>query len=172
MIRFSFLASILGPAVGGALGIALMIALAGVASLPLMLAPFTTSIVLVMSAPGSTFARARNVVGGHVVSALAGLVVVHLLGDTHWYAALAVGLAIAAMQLTETMHPPAGINAMIMVVARPEWTFLFVPVLTGAICLVTFATSYHRFIAALAHAAEGAKSKTADAERPPQAKAP
>jgi CBS-domain-containing membrane protein len=52
----SILVRIFAPAIGGALGIALMIALAGVANLPLMLAPFTTSIVLVMSAPGSAFA--------------------------------------------------------------------------------------------------------------------
>jgi CBS-domain-containing membrane protein len=160
---------IFAPAVGGALGIALMIALAGAASLPLMLAPFTTSIVLVMSARGSAFARARNVVGGHVMSALAGLLVLHLLGDTHWYAALAVGLAIAAMQATETMHPPAGINALIMVVAQPAWTFLFVPVLDGALCLVAFAKSYHALVDAVAGARDEAKGKTADAGRPPQA---
>ena len=159
---------ILAPAVGGALGIALMIALAGAASLPLMLAPFTTSIVLVMSARGSAFARARNVIGGHALSAFAGLAVLHALGDTPWYAALAVGLAIAAMQATDTMHPPAGINALIMVVAHPSWTFLFVPVLAGAVCLVLFASSYHGLVDALSRA-QAAKTKAADAERPPLA---
>ncbi|MFN3891771.1 MAG: HPP family protein [Beijerinckiaceae bacterium] len=165
----SILARIFAPAIGGALGIALMIALAGVANLPLMLAPFTTSIVLVMSAQGSAFARARNVIGGHVVSALAGLVIVNLLGDTPWYAALAVGLAIAAMQATDTMHPPAGINALIMVVANPAWTFVFVPVLAGAICLVLFARSYHGLVEALARARTGPRENAAEAAPQPQA---
>jgi CBS-domain-containing membrane protein len=162
----SILVRIFAPAIGGALGIALMSALAGVANLPLMLAPFTTSIVLVMSAPGSAFARARNVVGGHVLSALAGVLVLHLLGDTPWYAALAVGLAIAAMQATDTMHPPAGINALIMVVAHPPWTFVFVPVLAGAICLVLFAKSYHFAVDAIVSKREAAKEKAADASPP------
>lgn len=167
MSNASLLIRIFAPAIGGALGIALMIALAGVANLPLMLAPFTTSIVLVMSAPGSAFARVRNVVGGHVLSALAGLLVVHVLGDTPWYAALAVGLAIAAMQATDTMHPPAGINALIMVVAHPAWTFVFVPVLAGAVCLVLFAKSYHSIVDALVSKREAAKQKAADAVSPP-----
>lgn len=169
MTSLSPIARILLPAIGGALGIALMIALAGVADLPLMLAPFTTSIVLVMSAPASAYARARNVVGGHVLSALAGLAVVYALGDTPWFAAFAVGLAIALMQATETMHPPAGINALIIVVAHPAWTFLFVPVLAGAICLVAFAQSYNRLTAALARpraaGRAGAQADGAETER-------
>jgi CBS-domain-containing membrane protein len=168
MMDSTTLARICAPAIGGALGIALMIALAGVANLPLMLAPFTTSIVLVMSARGSAFARPRNVVGGHVLSALAGLVVLHVLGETPWFAALAVGIAIAAMQATDTMHPPAGINALIMVVAHPAWTFLFVPVLAGAICLVLFARGYHAMVDWLELRRHVAQRKTADAERPPQ----
>ncbi|MBX9760871.1 MAG: HPP family protein [Beijerinckiaceae bacterium] len=164
----SSIARIVTPAIGGTLGIAAMIALAGVANLPLMLAPFTTSIVLVMSSPDSAYARPRNVVGGHVLSALAGFAVLYTLGDTPWFAALAVGLAIAAMQATDTMHPPAGINALIMVVAHPAWTFLFVPVLAGALCLVAFAASYHRLANALARPREVRPIKTADAERPPQ----
>lgn len=167
----SAIARILTPAIGGSLGIAAMIALAGVASLPLMLAPFTTSIVLVMSAPGSAYARPRNVVGGHVLSALSGFAVLYAFGDTPWFAALAVGLAIAAMQATDTMHPPAGINALIMVVAHPSWTFLFVPVLAGALCLVAFAASYHRLTDVMMRSHEPQDAKTADAERPPQTSA-
>jgi len=140
----------LGPALGGACGIAGMVAAADAAHLPLALAPFTTSIVLVMSAPESRFARARNVIGGHVVCALAGLLVVLTLGDSPWLAALAVGLAIAAMQASDTMHPPAGINALLMVTAHPSWTFVLMPVASGAIVLVVFAAVWRRGLAALA----------------------
>lgn len=71
------------------------------------------------------------------------------------------------MQATDTMHPPAGINALIMVVAHPSWTFVFVPVLAGAVCLVLFASSYHGLVDALSRAQ--ATKKAADAERPPLA---
>ncbi|HEY8580470.1 MAG TPA: HPP family protein, partial [Beijerinckiaceae bacterium] len=116
------------PALGGALGIALMIGLADAAHLPLTLAPFTTSIVLVMAAPRSPYARPRNVFFGHLISALAGLFVVAVAGDSAWLAAPAVGLAIAAMQATDTMHPPAGINALIMATAHPGLGFVVAPV--------------------------------------------
>jgi CBS-domain-containing membrane protein len=130
------------PALGGALGILLMVALGEIAHLPLMLVPFTTSIVLVMSAPETPFARPLNVLGGHILSAACGFAVLWALGDSPWLAALAVGLAIAAMQATDTMHPPAGINAMIMVIAHPTWTFILMPVAAGALVLVAFSYVY------------------------------
>jgi CBS-domain-containing membrane protein len=130
------------PALGGTLGILLMVALGDIAHLPLMLVPFTTSIVLVMSAPETPFARPLNVLGGHILSAACGLAVLWALGDSPWLAALAVGLAIAAMQATDTMHPPAGINAMIMVIAHPAWTFILMPVAAGALVLVAFSYVY------------------------------
>lgn len=150
MNRNELLRKIVLPAVGGALGIAIMIALADAASLPLTLAPFTTSIVLVMAAPHTPYARSRNVIGGHLLSALAGLLVVNVFGDTPWLAALAVGLAIAAMQASDTMHPPAGINALVVVVAHPPWTFVLAPVLVGAVILVAFARLYHGLAGATA----------------------
>jgi CBS-domain-containing membrane protein len=146
---------LIGPALGGACGIAGMVAAADVAHLPLALAPFTTSIVLVMAAPDSRFARARNVIGGHVVCALAGLLVLATLGNSPWFAALAVGLAIAAMQVSDTMHPPAGINALLMVTAHPSWTFVLMPVASGAIVLVLFAALWRRGLAALEARATG-----------------
>src|SRR6266545_2522013 len=126
-------------AVGGGIGIGVMIGLARWVEIPLLIVPFTTSIVLVMAAPESTQARPRNIVGGHLLSALCGLGVVILLGNNPWLAALAVGLSIALMQLTDTLHPPAGINALLMVTANVSWTFILIPVITGAVILVGFA---------------------------------
>jgi CBS-domain-containing membrane protein len=95
-----------------------------------------------MSAPETPFARPLNVLGGHILSAACGFAVLWALGDSPWLAALAVGLAIAAMQATDTMHPPAGINAMIMVIAHPTWTFILMPVAAGALVLVAFSYVY------------------------------
>jgi len=168
MLQAPALRRVLLPALGGGFGIALMIGLAEVASLPLTLAPFTTSIVLVMAAPHTAYARPRNVIGGHLLSALAGLMVVTVFGDSPWFAALAVGLAIAAMQAGDVMHPPAGINALIMVVAHPPWTFVLLPVLVGALILVTFARLLHRGAGVLAEqtnspaAAKASPARSAD----------
>jgi CBS-domain-containing membrane protein len=131
-------------AVGGGLGIGAMVGLGALADFPLAVVPFTTSIVLVMAPPESRQAQPRSIVGGHVLSALCGLAVLVLFGDNPWLAALAVGLSIAAMQLTDTLHPPAGINAVLMVTANVSWKFVLVPVTAGALILVGFAYLYHR----------------------------
>jgi hypothetical protein len=78
----------------------------------------------------------------HILSAACGFAVLWALGDSPWLAALVVGLAIAAMQATDTMHPPAGINALIMVTAHPAWTFILMPLATGALVLVAFSYVY------------------------------
>jgi CBS-domain-containing membrane protein len=118
--------------------------LAKLFGLPLLVVPFTTSIVLVMAAPESAQAQPLNIVGGHLLSALSGLVVATLFGSDPWLAAVAVALSIAAMQLTSTLHPPAGINALLMVTANVSWTFVLIPVAVGALMLVAFAYVYHR----------------------------
>ena len=85
-----------------------------------------------------------------MISALCGLLVVKLCGQNAWFAALAVGLAIAAMLATDTMHPPAGINALLMVVAHPPWTFVLMPVASGALILVAFSWAYQKAAKAVA----------------------
>lgn len=139
-----FINRVVVPAVGGMIGIACMVALDKVSQVPLMMVPFATSIVLVMATPLSLFARPQNIVGGHLLSAIAGFVVLWTLGSNPWLAAPAVGLAIALMQMTGTLHPPAGINPFIIVTLAPEWDFFFVPVAAGAVLLVVVAWIFHK----------------------------
>ena len=113
------------------------------AEFPLMMIPFATSIVLVMGSPDAEPAQPRALVGGHLVSTLVGLIVLQLTGLGPWVAALAVGLAMIAMHLTRTFHPPAGIDPLVVVVNGMPWTFLLVPVGVGALMLVAFAFAWH-----------------------------
>jgi CBS-domain-containing membrane protein len=111
-----------------------------------MAVPFATSIVLVMGTPEAAPAQPRALVGGHVVATLAGLVVVKLAGPAPWAAAFAVGLAMAAMHLTGTFHPQAGIDALIVVVSGLSWSFLLAPVAAGAVLLALCALVWHRVV--------------------------
>lgn len=131
-------------AVGGALGIAVMTTLAHASGQPLMMVPFATSIVLVMGSPEAPPARPRAIVGGHVLSAFAGIVCAAILGDAFWVAAVGVGLAIALMHAADAFHPPAGISPLIITSAHATPLFLVTPVLAGALILVAFAFAYHR----------------------------
>ncbi len=113
---------------------------------PLVIIPFATSIVLVIGSPEAEPAQPRALIGGHLVATLAGLAMLQLTGPQAWAAAAAVGVAIAAMVITGTFHPPAGINPLLVVSNNLPWSFLFAPVLAGAVLLAAFAYVWHRWI--------------------------
>lgn len=82
--------------------------------LPLIMAPFGASAVLVFGAFRSPLAQPRNVVGGHVLSACVGVTVYQLVGDNAVFAvSVAVPAAIALMHVTRTLHPPGGATAFV-----------------------------------------------------------
>jgi CBS-domain-containing membrane protein len=102
--------------------------------------------VLVIGSPEAEPAQPRALIGGHLVATLAGLAMLQLTGPQAWAAAAAVGVAIAAMVVTGTFHPPAGINPLLVVSNNLPWSFLFAPVLAGAVLLAAFAYVWHRWI--------------------------
>jgi CBS-domain-containing membrane protein len=112
---------------------------------PLAVIPFATSIVLVIGSPDAEPAQPRALIGGHIVATLVGLAVLQLTGPQAWAAAAGVGLAILAMYLTGTFHPPAGINPLLVISYNLPWSFLVAPVLAGAVLLAAFAWLWHRW---------------------------
>jgi CBS-domain-containing membrane protein len=52
---------------------------------------------------------------------------------------LAVGLALAAMQQSRTVHAPAGANPLLVMAIQPGPSFLFTPVLVGSLVIVAVA---------------------------------
>ena len=133
---------------GAAIAIGVMEWLSLESHVPLVIIPFATSIVLVIGSPQVEPAQPRALIGGHVVATLVGLAVLKLTGPQAWAAAVAVGLAVLAMYVTGTFHPPAGINPLLVVSNNLPWWFLFAPVLAGALLLTAFAFVWHRWIRA------------------------
>jgi CBS-domain-containing membrane protein len=115
-------------------------------TLPLVIIPFATSIVLVIGSPEAEPAQPRALIGWHVVATLVGLAMAKLTGPHAWAAATAVGLAVLAMYVTGTFHPPAGINPLLVVSNKLPWSFLIEPILAGAVLLTTFTYVWHRWI--------------------------
>ncbi len=112
----------------------------------MLVAPFGASCVLVFALPQSPLAQPRNVIGGHLISSLIGVVVFALLGAHPLTYAVAVGLAISAMQITGTLHPPAGADPIVVLAAGASWKFLLTPILAGTVLIVLVAYGYHRFV--------------------------
>jgi CBS-domain-containing membrane protein len=141
------LLAILSGAIGGAVAIGSMEMFSAATTFPLAAIPFATSIVMVLGTPDATPAQPRALIGGHLVATLVGLAVVKLCGPAPWAAAMAVGLAMIAMHLTGTFHPPAGIDPLVVVVNNMPWSFLVTPVAAGALLLAAFAYAWHNLMA-------------------------
>lgn len=128
---------------GGVLAIAAVAYIAAISHSPMVLGSFGATCVLVFGFPESPFSQPRNVIVGHFLSSLVGLVFLALLGPHWWSMALAAGTAIAVMQLTRTVHPPAGSNPVIVMLSSPGWNFLLTPTLLGALVLVIVAIIFN-----------------------------
>ncbi|MNY71251.1 HPP family protein [compost metagenome] len=79
-----------------------------------------------------------------MLSTLVGLCALTAFGVHAWSLALAVGAAITLMQLTRTLHPPAGADPLLVMLTGAGWSFLLTPVLLGAALIVLVAYGYHR----------------------------
>jgi CBS-domain-containing membrane protein len=142
-------AEVLWSWVGAFLGIALVGAfqLMVVDSLgcTLLIGSFGATAVLVYGAVRSPLAQPRNVLGGHVLSALVGVTSYQIAGDIVWLAAaLAVSTAIALMHVTRTLHPPGGATALIAVIGGNSihqlgYLYALIPVGLGALLLLAVA---------------------------------
>lgn len=122
---------------GGSAGIGAISALSVMAKLPLLIAPFGATCVLIFAATDSHLAQPRSVVGGYLVSALVGVLALSLLGGAPWVAALSVGTAIALMQMTRTLHAPAGAMPLVAFTPGTDTALLLPSALGGAVVLIT-----------------------------------
>lgn len=129
--------------IGGTFSILILVLLSKWTQNLFIMAPFGASCVILYAVAQSPLAQPRNVILGHFVSALIGLVFLKTLGTSALSIALSVGCAIAAMQLLRCVHPPAGANPLVILLTantiQYHWSFLFFPVLLGSIALVLVA---------------------------------
>jgi len=136
--------------IGALIGIGLAAALSGLLRDHLYLkgwlfASLGASAVLVFVVPGSPFSQPWPVIGGNALSAVAGMVSFHFLGQNALAAGIAVAFAIALMLQMRALHPPGGGTALLAVLAKTtDWHFVFFPVAVSATLLVLVGIAYHR----------------------------
>ena len=100
-----------------------------------LIPPFGASMVLVMAVYDSPLAKPKNLILGHILSALSGVIIFYLLGNTFVSLGLGVALAVFVMMITNTVHPPAGANPIIVIFTGQSISFVFLPVAVGAIII-------------------------------------
>ncbi|MCW2255953.1 CBS-domain-containing membrane protein [Providencia alcalifaciens] len=129
--------------IGGSISILLLGYFTQISGSEWLMAPFGASCVILYAASKAPFAQPRNVIGGHVLSGLVGLVMLYLFGNNLISIALGVGIALSLMQYFRVTHPPAGANPLVIMLTGQQslvnWDYLLNPILSGSVLLVIIA---------------------------------
>lgn len=112
-----------------------------------LLGSFGASAVLVYGAPEVPFSQPRNLVGGHILSALVSVFLVKSFENSlslELLCALSVSLSVFIMHLTSTLHPPGGATALIYVIGSERirslgWIYPITPIALGALFMLLIA---------------------------------
>ena len=113
--------------------------------LSLVIGSFGASAVLIYGAVNSPLSQPRNLIGGHILSAIIGVLSFKLFSGNIWFcSAFSVATSILVMQLTLTLHPPGGATALIAVIGSDQihdlgFLYVLVPVASGAFVLLIIA---------------------------------
>ena len=113
--------------------------------LVMIIGSFGASAVLIYGAIRSPLAQPRNLIGGHIISAIIGVTTYNVLHNQMWLAAaVAVATAIAVMHATRTLHPPGGATALIAVIGSPKihhlgYLYAIIPAGFGAVIMLVVA---------------------------------
>ncbi len=138
--------SIILPGLGAFLAIGLLGLFESInVDIALIMAPFGATAVLVFGVPESPLAQPRNIIFGHLITAIIGVLFVQFIGVSILTMAIASGLGVSLMLLTKTTHPPAGANPLLIMLTSQSWSFILTPVLSGAILMVLIGKLYNHY---------------------------
>ena len=113
--------------------------------LVMIIGSFGATAVLIYGAIRSPLAQPRNLIGGHIISAVIGVTTYNLFNSHMWLAAsIAVATAIAIMHATKTLHPPGGATALIAVIGSQKihnlgYLYAIIPAGLGATIMLVVA---------------------------------
>jgi CBS-domain-containing membrane protein len=113
--------------------------------IPVLITPFAASTCILFAVPNSPVARPKNVILGHAMSAAIGTVAQIYLGRGWMAAAVCVTAAVAAMDATDTMHPPAAATSLQALASDEGYKFIFMPAASGA-CIIVLAAVVVKYI--------------------------
>jgi len=145
------------------------LAVGGAVTAPLLIAPMGASAILMFAVPASPLAQPWPVIGGHLVAALVGVTLAHLIKAPLLAAPLAVALSFGLMTVLRCVHPPSGAIALIAVLGGPQisqmgFGFALVPVLLNSVLLTAAALIYNNATGrSFPHRAHGATQPTSSA---------
>lgn len=111
---------------------------------PLLLASLGGSTIFLFGLTSAPAAQPRALFGGHLISALIGIICYQLFDDGLWVYLLAEVITLVVLLLTQTVHPPAGANPLIMIQAHADFSHLLMVVLVGVTIIAIVAAVWSR----------------------------
>ena len=112
-----------------------------------LIASFGSTMVLLYGYPESPFAQPKNIILGHFLTALIGVVFLNFVPLPIFInIPLAVGFGVMFMILFKVTHPPAGGNPIIVIIGSVSFDYLLTPVLIGSIIVVLFGVIINKFL--------------------------
>jgi CBS-domain-containing membrane protein len=128
---------------GATVGIIALQFITNASGVELVAASFGATFVLIFALPDSPVVKPRNIFGGYLISTSIALLVFEFIGNDPFSLGLAFGLSFVLMQLTNTLHPPAGSIPLLILFVPPDWKFIFTPILAGVIYIIIYAKFYN-----------------------------
>ncbi len=137
---------------GGFVGIFLVILISNAFVDPegatLIIASMGASAVLLFVVPHGALSQPWPLIGGHLISALIGVICAKFIPNQMIAAAAAVSIAIGAMQLFRCIHPPGGATALFAVLGGEAiqslgFQFILTPVLINVLTILVVAVVFN-----------------------------
>ncbi|WP_426437174.1 HPP family protein [Bradyrhizobium genosp. P] len=124
---------------GAFVGIAVLGGLLEPTGLPLLIAPFGASAILVFGYPHAAFAQPLSVLGSYSIAAAVGFLAMSQCPGTVWATALAVAFSLVVMMSLGITHPPAGAIPLIAYADSSHLLQLIQVAIVGATVLIALA---------------------------------
>ena len=91
-------------------------------------------------------AQPKNILFGHLISILVGIIFNEFFGLSFYTLGLSVGIAVILMIYLKAMHPPAASNPIVALFMDLSFDYSLFPVIAGSIFIILSAILINRFI--------------------------
>ena len=117
---------------------------------PLIIASAGASAMLMFGLPHASVSRPWNLIGGHTVSAIAGVTCFYLITNTLLATSIAIPLALIAMHFLKCIHPPGGATAVTAIIGGEAihqlgYAFVIMPIFFNSLILLVVAIAVGSF---------------------------
>ena len=112
--------------------------------LPLLIAPFGASTLLLFGRPASPLAQPINLFGGYLIGGSVAFASAALFPGVLWATAISLGISLMLMTALRVTHPPAGAMPLIAFHGEIDFLMLAEALALGSVALVVLALIWHR----------------------------